>query len=108
MIMRVDDCNLVTQSEIARRSSRHKQQVHDWIKGKRGDGKFPPPICEIGPGKPLYLWCEVAHWLYENNFVPEDILQNAEILSAINSVLELRHQKQHSEDFIKEVEELVY
>lgn len=108
MVMRVDDCNLVTQAEIGRRSERHKQQVHQWIKGERGDGNFPPPICEIGEGKPLYLWCEVAYWLHENSFVTEEILHNAEILSVINSVLELRHQKQHGEDLVKEVEALIF
>src|SRR4029079_9205825 len=42
-VLRVDECNLITQAEIARKSGRSRQLIHQYIKGIRGPGGFPPP-----------------------------------------------------------------
>ena len=39
-IVRIDKCNLVTQSEIARKIGRTRQQVHQYVNGDRGSGVF--------------------------------------------------------------------
>lgn len=106
-ILRVDYCNLVTQSDIARKIGRSRQLVHQFIVGFRGPGGFPPPACDITDGAPLWFWCEVAHWLWENNMVREDVLRDAEEVDVINSVLELERQKKLNPELTREVVESV-
>ena len=92
-VLRVDDCNLVTQSEIAYRSKRSRQLIHQYQTGERGPGNFPPPACNLCEGHPLWYWCEVAYWLWQNNLIKEDVLQNAEQVALINSWLEFEFQE---------------
>ena len=60
VVNRVDDCSLITQSEIARRIGRSRQMVHQYINGQRGPGGFPRPACSIVKTMPLWYWCEVG------------------------------------------------
>ncbi len=102
-VMRVDECDLVTQSDIARRIGRSRQLVSLYINGFRGPGGFPAPASNITYGAPLWSWCEVAYWLWENNIIKENDLREAQSLSVINSVLELEHQRQLSPELTKEI-----
>jgi len=61
--------------------------------GARGPGGFPPPVCEITDGVPLWRWCEVAYWLGQNDMVTEDVVRAARDTEAINSILEFMNQK---------------
>jgi hypothetical protein len=92
-IIRVDDCDLVTQAEIARKISRTRQLVHQYINGTRGSGGFPPPICEITDGVPLWQWCEVAYWLGENNMIAEHVVRAARDIEVINAILQFLNQQ---------------
>ena len=76
-ILRIDDCNLVTQAEIARKIGRTRQQVFQYVTGERGSGSFPPPACRIAEKAPLWKWCEVAHWLWQNSILKENALRSA-------------------------------
>ena len=91
-VLRIDECNLVTQAEIARRMGRTRQLVHQYISGKRGPGRFPAPCCQISEGTPLWAWCEVAYWLRRNNFIKEEDLTKAKTVDSINSNLEFLRQ----------------
>ncbi len=93
-VLRVDDCNLVTQAEIARKIDRPRQIVHQFITGTRGPGGFPGPACHITDNAPLWRWCDVAYWLWENNMIKENALQAALDVQAINAVLDLVHTGQ--------------
>ena len=99
-VLRVDDCSLVTQSEIARRIGRKRQQVFQYVSGDRGPGGFPPPVCQITDKAPLWKWCEVAHWLWRNGIIKENALRAAQEVEAINSVLEFCHQKKENPDLV--------
>ncbi len=92
-VLRVDDCQLVTQAEIARKTGRSRQMIHQYMRGIRGPGSFPPPACHVTDDAPLWYWCEVASWLWENSMIPEKLLREAEEVAAINSVLELHNQR---------------
>jgi hypothetical protein len=92
-VLRVDDCNLVTQSEIARKIARTRQQVHQYITGERGSGGFPPPACHITDKAPLWHWCEVAHWLYTQGIIKENAWKDAQAIDAINTILDYCNQK---------------
>jgi hypothetical protein len=106
-VLGVDDCNLVSQADIARRIDRTRQLVGQYISGKRGPGNFPPPACELADGHPLWQWCEVAYWLCQNGIVGEEVLNESRVVAAINSVLELRHQQQHDALLVEQVMHLV-
>jgi len=92
-VLRVDICNLVTQSDIARKIDRPRQMVHQYIMGIRGPGSFPPPACHICDGAPLWYWCEVSYWLWQNDIIKEDVFREAQEVAAINSLLEWMYQR---------------
>jgi hypothetical protein len=92
-VLRVDQCDLVTQADIARKIGVSRQVVNNYIAGKRGPGAFPPPACNITDDAPLWNWCEVAHWLYQNDMIRKDVLCDAQQVSIINSALELRQHR---------------
>jgi hypothetical protein len=102
-VLRVDSCNLVTQSEIARKIGRSRQLVHQFTTGARGPGRFPPPACDVNEESPLWDWCEVAGWLWENSMIREAVLRDAEAVEAINLVLELEQQRRIRPELMKEV-----
>ncbi len=102
-VLRVDQCDLITQSEIARRIGRSRQLVNQYITGDRGPGLFPPPACNITEKVPLWYWCEVAYWLESNNLIKEEELREAQDITVINSVLELEHQKLVAPDLTKDI-----
>jgi hypothetical protein len=77
--------------------------VNQYISGARGPGGFPGPVCNITDGVPLWAWCEVAFWLFENNLIREDVLREAQDLTVINNVLELERQLQVSPELTKEI-----
>lgn len=100
-VLRVDQSDLITQSEIARRIDRSRQLVGLYINGSRGPGGFPPPACNIADGAPLWQWSEVTHWLFENSLIKEDQHKDALVLSAINSVLEMERQTKIAPELTK-------
>ncbi len=102
-VLRVDDCDLVTQADIARRIDRSRELVRQYISGGRGPGGFPPPACNLTDNAPLWYWCEVAYWMYENDIIREDDLRDAQDLAVINNVLEIEHQKLAFPELTKEI-----
>lgn len=99
----IDYCDLVSQSDIARRLDRTRQLVHQYITGERGPGGFPPPDCHIADNAPLWNWCEVAEWLRENDMIRAEVLQEAWEAAVINSVLEQQRQKHFAPEITEEV-----
>ena len=102
-VLQVDECNLVTQAEIARRIGRSRQLVHQFITGQRGPGAFPPPVCHLRAETPLWEWCAVSFWLCENNMIRSEELNNAEVIAAINTALACSHQRGRNPQLIEEV-----
>lgn len=106
-VLYMDDCNLVSQADIARRIKRTRQQVGQYVSGKRGPGHFPAPVCDLTEGRPLWQWCDVSYWLWENGIVGDDVLDESRLVAAINSVLEYRHQRQRDSSLVDEVFQFV-
>jgi hypothetical protein len=102
-VLRVDECDLVTPTEIARRIGRSRQLVHQYVTGKRGPGGFPPPECNLTEGAPLWTWCAVSYWLSQNDMIRSEELQNAEVVAAINTALEGVRQRARNPDLFEEV-----
>ena len=61
------------------------------------------PACAITEKVPLWFWCEVAFWLWENNLVKEGVLRDAKEVETINSVLDLKRQKMDNPELTLEV-----
>lgn len=99
----VGDCNLVSQSDIARRIGRTRQQVGQYVTGRRGPGDFPGPVCSLAQGHPLWMWCEVSDWLCRNSVVGERVVEESRVVAGINSVLDLIHQRQHDAKLLDDV-----
>jgi transcriptional regulator with XRE-family HTH domain len=106
-VWRVDECDLVTPAEIARRIGRSRQLVHQYMIGKRGPGGFPPPACHLTEGAPLWLWCEVSFWLCQNDMIRPEQLREAEVVAAINNALELANQRGRNPELVDEVTQAV-
>lgn len=102
-VLRVDDCNLVTPAEIARRIGRSRQLVHQYMTGKRGPGGFPAPECNLTDGQPLWAWCAVSYWLSQHDMIRPEELQNAEIVATINNALEHSRQRDRNPELVEEV-----
>ncbi len=102
-VLRVDECNLVTPSEIARRIGRSRQLVFQYINGQRGPGGFPPPECHLAEGSPLWAWCAVSYWLAQNDILRPEDGWNAEAVAAINNSLEAARQRQRNPRLVGEI-----
>jgi hypothetical protein len=102
-VIRVDDCDLVTQAEIGRRIERTRQLVHQYISGERGPGGFPPPVCEITDGTPLWHWCEVAYWLAAHDMITEEVMVAARDTETINSILSFLNQQATHPDLVADI-----
>ena len=106
-ILRVDSCDLVAQSEIARKIGRTRQLVSQYIAGTRGPGGFPAPACNITDGPPLWYWCEVASWLWQHDMVKEEVAREAREMAAINSALKVNYCRGMAPDLVDEVSQLL-
>ncbi len=106
-VWRVDSCDLVTPSEIARRIGRTRQLVHQYITGTRGPGGFPAPECNLTEGQPLWAWCAVSYWLAQNDMIRPEELRDATIVATINNALERSHQRERDPALVDEVAKAV-
>jgi len=97
-VLRVDECDLVTKADIARRADVSRQRVGQYIAGQRGPGGFPPPECHLVDDKPLWSWCEVSHWLALNNLLRPEAHNEAEAVAAINNRLEMERHRRRRPD----------
>jgi hypothetical protein len=86
-VLSLDECDLVTASEIARRIDRSRQLVHQYITGKRGGGEFPAPECHLSDHSPLWSWREVSHWMVANSFLRPEVSRNATVVAGVNNYL---------------------
>lgn len=102
-VLRVDECNLISASEIARRIQRSRQLVHQYMTGQRGPGGFPPPECYLADQAPLWAWCAVSHWLVQNQLLRPEESWNAEIVEAINHWLEAERQRKRCPKLVDDI-----
>jgi DNA-binding transcriptional regulator YiaG len=85
--------NFVTESEIAKRLNLSRQTVSLWTKGERRKS-FPHPIMRLTEKSPLWSWCDVVSWLYENKIIKDrELVEHALFFANINAVLEEQDRK---------------
>ncbi len=102
-VLQVDECNLVTQAEIARRINRTRSLIGLFINGQRGPGGFPPPVCHLGENTSLWRWCEVSYWLASHDMINIELRVAAEVVAAINNTLDRIHQECRNRPLMNEV-----
>lgn len=106
-VLQVDECNLVTQAEIARRINRSRQLINQYITGHRGPGGFPPPVCQLSEKTPLWQWCAVSFWLCQNDMIKPEDLADSQVVAAINNMLELCREKKRNPTLIRQISNTV-
>jgi hypothetical protein len=101
-VARVEPDELVTMSEIARRTGRSRENVRQLISGVRGPGGFPPPVANLTRKSPIWRWTEAAQWFREKAGVEaaasteeaatksSTCLDGGDFIAAVNATLELR------------------
>lgn len=60
-VVRIDQ-DLVSVSDIARRTGRSRESVRLLVSGTRGPGAFPGPVGVVGDGIRIWPWAVVADW----------------------------------------------
>jgi hypothetical protein len=90
---RIEPDDLVTEAEVARRTKRTRQSIHQLVTGQRGPGGFPHPVSGISGSSPLWRWAEVVDWFRVRKGSPLKAAENAAEVAAINDLLDLRRQK---------------
>lgn len=107
-IILLDESNLVTQADIARRIGRTRQWIHQCVAGVRGPGGFPPPVGHVTPKTPVWFWSDVARWLKQHRLSEAPVVCDAWQVAVINNELERRYlEKVHSEsptEFLQRLE----
>lgn len=93
-VTRIEPDDLVTASEIARRTGRSRESIRQLAAGSRGPGGFPSPAHSLRGQSPLWRWTEVAAWMSAHvagTDVQSAAWESAAFISALNSALHL-HQ----------------
>jgi predicted DNA-binding transcriptional regulator AlpA len=90
-----NDDEWVTAAEIAHRTGRSRQSVHQLIHSDRGPGGFPDPVSRRGARNPLWSWEEVRAWFAAHD--PGSVSAQPEqpsgnFLAAVNDRLDLRER----------------
>ena len=101
-VERIDECNFVTLSEIARKIGKTPQYVHQLVTGARGPGRFPPPECHLTDTVLLWAWCAVSLWLIQSNIVRPEVVGDLDTAYLINNALEELRQGQFPQPTVNE------
>lgn len=102
-VLRVDACPLVSASQVARRTGRSRQQIYQYINGRRGPGGFPPPEYHLNGQPPLWSWSAVSQWLASNDLIRAEEGLNARVVAAINNRLDADRQREQSPELVEEI-----
>jgi len=88
-VVRVESEDLVYVDDIAEKTDRSRQNIHQLIKGERGPGGFPPPVNPRGR-RHLWRWSEVAPWMQQHtSTIIEGPSKVERQIRSINAALEL-------------------
>lgn len=89
-VVRVEPEDLVTASDIARRTGRTRESIRLLVAGERGPGGFPSPVTHARARNRMWRWLDVAGWFEQALGEQVDTTGEADFIAAFNSALELR------------------
>ncbi len=89
-VLRVDEHDLATMADIARRAGRTPESVRLLVNGKRGPGGFPPAAGRLNGRTRIWRWVDVAVWFEERLGKPLPDMADSAFVQAFNDALEIR------------------
>jgi len=105
-----DDDTLMNLSEIGRRTHQSREAIRLYAEGerKRELGPFPVPVATFPTGERIWRWGDVTPWLSRATAKSLVSGQNADVVNAINDVLDLNRRRPRLQTKAREaVEELL-
>jgi len=88
-VLRVEDDDLATIADIAKRAGRSAESVRLLVNGKRGPGGFPPAAGRLDARTRVWRWSDAAAWFDEALGEPLPDTGDSAFLQAFNDALEL-------------------
>ncbi len=89
-ILRIEEDDLATMSDIARRSGRSAESVRLLVNGKRGPGGFPPAAGRLDARTKVWRWTDVGRWFAEALGESLADTEDSAFIQAFNDALDLR------------------
>jgi len=89
-ILRVEEDDLATMADIAKRSGRTPESIRLLVNGKRGPGGFPPAAGRLDARTKIWRWADVAQWFETALDEPLPDTSDSAFLQAFNDALEIR------------------
>lgn len=89
-VLRVEEDDLATMADIAKRAGRTPESVRLLVNGKRGPGGFPPAAGRLDARTKVWRWADVAEWFADALGESLADTEDSAFLQAFNDALELR------------------
>ena len=67
------------------------------------ESQWRAPECHLADHAPLWRWCAVSHWLVQNSLLRPEESWNAEVVEAVNSVLERAREEPSHAKLVREI-----
>jgi hypothetical protein len=90
VVLQVDEHDLATMADIAKRSGRTPESVRLLVNGRRGPGGFPPAAGRLDARTKIWRWTDVAQWFAETLAEPLPGTADSAFVQAFNDALEIR------------------
>jgi hypothetical protein len=90
IVLRVEEDDLATMADIAKRAGRTAESVRLLVAGRRGPGGFPPAAGRLDARTRVWRWTDVAQWFEESLGEPLSGTADSAFLQAFNDALEIR------------------
>lgn len=89
LVRRVEPDDLVSISDIAKRSGLTRAAVSNYANQERG-ANFPTPIVRLMSESPLWAWVEVSRWMLQMQRVALESVVHARLIREANTVASSR------------------
>jgi|HubBroStandDraft_6_1064221.scaffolds.fasta_scaffold73311_2 hypothetical protein len=90
IVLRIEEDDLATMADIAKRSGRTPESVRLLVNGRRGPGGFPPAAGRLDARTKVWRWADAAQWFEETLGQPLPDTADCAFLQAFNDALEIR------------------
>jgi hypothetical protein len=88
-VLRVEEDDLATMADVAKRAGRTPESVRLLVIGKRGPGGFPPAAGRLDSRTKVWRWSDVAEWFDGKLGKPLPDTADSAFLQAFNDALEI-------------------
>jgi predicted DNA-binding transcriptional regulator AlpA len=89
-VLRVEEDDLATMVDIAKRTGRTPESIRLLVNARRGPGGFPPAAGHLGGRMKAWRWADVAQWFEQALGQPLPDMVDSAFVQAFNDALEIR------------------